>query len=158
MSSKSRCYPCVAPVLVPVLPRCRHVQAGVPCFTTVKPGSVPVHTDDCLSRQLCLGIENVSNRGGPGRHRGESGRHWNEPGRHRGKLGLTVAKFLKPVCPGCVPVHHGGVLVHPSAGPIISPVPSRLPTVCAIRQAIFLCIRPIGDRLENSSLHWGKER
>ena len=31
--------------------------------------------------------------------------------RHRGKTGYTLAKSLKPICPGGISVHHSGVLV-----------------------------------------------
>ena len=57
----------------------------------IKRGTVPTK---CLWQHPgdCLVIENDSNRG--------------KIGCHRGKPGFTVAKSVKPVCPG-------GILVHP---------------------------------------------
>ena len=50
------------------------------------------------------GIVNDSNRDERERPGMNRGCHW-------GKSGYTVAKSLKPVCPGGVPVHAGGVPV-----------------------------------------------
>ena len=84
---------------------------GVP----VHPGGVPVIAG---AATVFVGFEIATwvNRDGTAVNRGE-------PGRRRGGTRLTMAKFLKLV-------HSGGVPVHPGAVPVIS-VPSRLPTDCA---------------------------
>ena len=73
-----------------------------------RPGSPRCRPRSSRSRHgyapVFAGIENVSNRGEPGRHR----KNRDAMGRHRGKPGLTVAKLLNPVCHGGVPIHPGG--------------------------------------------------
>ena len=79
----------------------------------VHPGAAPV-TDGTATvlKMLEIGM----NRGGIGVNRDGTGVNW-------GKLGSTVTKFFKLVCPGGVPVH----MVESR----FTPVPPRLPTVCA---------------------------
>ena len=101
-------------------------------FTTVNPGSIPVHPSRYRFTPLAsrwrpgydpvfVGIENNRDRG--------------EPGRHRGKPGNTVAKSLKSICP----CGFRFILVNSTRSPGLyrNSLVSRLPTVCAVSSRFY---------------------
>ena len=93
MFSRSRCYSGEAPVVFPVLLLCRH---GKSRFASVAPHFTSATAGRTMVMTRCLPVLKMM----------ATGINGDPPG-------FTVAKSVKPVCPGVVPIHLDGVPAKP---------------------------------------------